>query len=63
MDQMKAFFRKRIPEFSCTRKEIVDVDILTTSRNGVNFMPGIFENCNWYIKQLQSHNAALRYQA
>ena len=44
MDQMKAFFRKRIPEFSCTRKEIVDVDILITSGNGVNVPPGILGN-------------------
>ena len=33
IDQRKAFFRQRIPEFSCTRKETVDIDILVTSRN------------------------------
>ena len=32
--QMKAFFRQRIPESSCARKEIVDIDIVVTSRNG-----------------------------
>ena len=32
--QRKAFYRKRIPESSCTRKETVDIDILVTSRNG-----------------------------
>ena len=32
--QRKAFYRQRIPEFSCARKEIVDIDILVTSRNG-----------------------------
>ena len=32
--KQKAFYRKRIPEFSCARKEIVDIDILVTSRNG-----------------------------
>ena len=32
--QRKAFYRQRIPEFSRARKEIVDVDILVTSRNG-----------------------------
>ena len=26
--------RQRIPEFSCVRKETVDIDILVTSRNG-----------------------------
>ena len=32
--QWKAFYRQRIPEFSCVRKETVDIDILVTSRNG-----------------------------
>ena len=32
--QRKAFFRQRIPEPSCARKETVDIDILVTSRNG-----------------------------
>ena len=32
--QRKAFYRCRIPEFSCRRKETVDIDILATSRNG-----------------------------
>ena len=32
--QRKAFYRQRIPEFSRTRKETVDIDILVTSRNG-----------------------------
>ena len=32
--QRKAFYRQRIPEFSCVRKEAVDIDILVTSRNG-----------------------------
>ena len=32
--QRKAFFRQRIPEFSCVRKETADIDILVTSRNG-----------------------------
>ena len=31
--QWKAFYRHRIPEFSCARKETVDIDILVTSRN------------------------------
>ena len=26
--QRKAFYRQRIPEFSCARKETVDIDIL-----------------------------------
>ena len=30
----KAFYRQRIPELSCVRKETVDIDILVTSRNG-----------------------------
>ena len=32
--QMKAFYRQRIPESSCARKETADIDILVTSRNG-----------------------------
>ena len=32
--QRKTFCRQRIPESSCARKEIVDIDILVTSRNG-----------------------------
>ena len=32
--QRKAFYRQRIPEFSCVRKQTVDIDILVTFRNG-----------------------------
>ena len=32
--QRKAFYRQRIPESSCTKKETVEIDILVTSRNG-----------------------------
>ena len=32
--QRKAFYRQRIPEPSCAKKEIVDIVILVTSRNG-----------------------------
>ena len=32
--QRKAFYTQRIPEFSCARKQTVDIDILVTSRNG-----------------------------
>ena len=32
--QRKAFYKQRIPEFGCARKENVDIDILVTSRNG-----------------------------
>ena len=32
--QRKAFYRQRIQELSCARKEIVDIDILVTPRNG-----------------------------
>ena len=31
--QRKAFYRQKIPEPSCARKETVDIDILVTSRN------------------------------
>ena len=34
LGQRTEFCRQRIPEFSCTRKETVDIDILVTSRNG-----------------------------
>ena len=30
--QRKAFYRQRIPEFSCATKETVGIDILVTSR-------------------------------
>ena len=32
--QMKEFYRQRIPEPICTRKETAHIDILATSRNG-----------------------------
>ena len=32
--QRKAFYRQRIPESSCVRKETVDIDITAASRNG-----------------------------
>ena len=32
--QSKAFYRQRIPESRCARKETVDIDIIVTSRNG-----------------------------
>ena len=32
--QRNTFYRQRIREFSCVRKETVDIDILVTSRNG-----------------------------
>ena len=32
--QRKKFYRQRIPESSCARKETVDIDILVTSKNG-----------------------------
>ena len=31
--QRKAFYRQRIPESNCVRKETVDIDILVTSTN------------------------------
>ena len=30
--QRKAFYRQRIPEFRCARKQTVDIDILVTFR-------------------------------
>ena len=32
--QWKAFYRQRITESSCAKKETVDIDILVTSMNG-----------------------------
>ena len=32
--QRKAFYRQRIPESSCARKETLDMEILVTSNNG-----------------------------
>ena len=34
ISQRKAFYRQRVPESSCARKETVEIDILVTSRNG-----------------------------
>ena len=34
MGQRKAFYRQRIPESGCVRKETVDIVILVTYRNG-----------------------------
>ena len=34
ISERKGFYRQRIPEFSCRRKETVGIDILATSRNG-----------------------------
>ena len=34
MGQRDAFYKKRIPEFSCVRKGTVDIDILAKSRYG-----------------------------
>ena len=31
--QRKAFYRQKIPESNCARKETVNIDILATSRN------------------------------
>ena len=33
MGQRKLFYRQRIPESSCVRKETADIDLLVTSRN------------------------------
>ena len=33
ISRRKAFYRQRIPEPSCARKETVDIDILVTLRN------------------------------
>ena len=32
--QRKAFYRQRIPESSCARKETVDIEVLVKSRDG-----------------------------
>ena len=45
--QRKAFYRQRIPGFSCARKETVDIDILVTSRNGDRKNHAIYENNEW----------------
>ena len=33
MGQRKAVYKQRIPDSSCARKKIVDIDILVTSKN------------------------------
>ena len=42
--QRKAFYRQRIPESSCARKETIDMDILVTSRNGDKKNHAIYQN-------------------
>ena len=42
--QRKGFYRQKIPEFSCTRKETVDINILVTSRNGDRKNHAIHQN-------------------
>ena len=34
MGQRKTFYRQKIPDSSCAKKETADIDILITSRNG-----------------------------
>ena len=34
LGQRKAFYRQRIPESNCARKETVDLDTIVRSRNG-----------------------------
>ena len=54
IDQIKAFYRQRIPEFSCARKETVDIDILIKSRNGDKMVKNhtIYQN----IEQTSNRN-------
>ena len=42
--QRKAFYRQRIPESCCARKETIDIDILVTSRNGHRKNHAIYQN-------------------
>ena len=42
--QRKAFYTQRIPESRYARKEIVDIDILVTSRNGEKKNHAIYQN-------------------
>ena len=42
--QKKVFYRQRIPDSSCERKETVDIDILVTSRNGDRKNHAIYQN-------------------
>ena len=46
--QRKAFYRQRIPESSCARKETVDIDILEP------VMKNIYQS-NTYRKDLSGH--------
>ena len=34
IDQRKAFYKQRVSESSCAKKETVDIDVLVTSKNG-----------------------------
>ena len=34
IDKSEAFYRQRIPESSCARKDTVDIDNLVASKNG-----------------------------
>ena len=45
--QRKAFYRQRIPESSCARKETVDINILVTSKNGDRKIMQSIRIMNW----------------
>ena len=48
----KAFYRQRIPEFSCARKETVDIYLLVTSSKGDRkIMQSIRMTCRPHIQE------------
>ena len=42
--QKKAFYRHKLPEISCAKKESVEIDILVTPKNGSRKNHTIYQN-------------------
>ena len=49
--QRKAFYKQRIPDSSCTRKETVHIDIIVTSRNGHRKIMQYLNNEQTFLKK------------
>ena len=56
IDQRKAFYRQRITEPSCERKETVDIEILVTSRNGERKIMGSIRITSRLLSRIRKWN-------
>ena len=55
-EQRKTFYRQKIPESSCARKETVDIDVLVTSGNSDMMSISIWGRVHFWI-HLLNHNS------